>query len=182
LQERGEDYERGIQTMGETLKLELQRRFIDLGTNMLYTYLDPRYKSKFFSEALKGQTQHDYAALCESMSTSDGTVTTIPKKKAALQPCSSKSIEDSMAEFLNSTEQEGNEVNPNSAYNNMVQEYHKEKKLEPNGDPLLWWKMNKNKYGVLCKLARQFLSPPASSVPSEQLFSGAGLIYDPLRN
>lgn len=32
------------------------------------------------------------------------------------------------------------------------------------------------------KTVPTYLSPPPDSVPSEQIFSAAGLIYDPLRN
>lgn len=56
------------------------------------------------------------------------------------------------------------------------------KKLISSEDPLIWWRQNKLRYKSLIPIVRQFLCAPAGSVASEQLFSGAGLIYDPLRN
>ena len=60
--------------------------------------------------------------------------------------------------------------------------YLKEKPASIDENPLKWWK-TKLKYDKLSDLARKYLSaPPASSVPSEQLFSASGLIDKPLRN
>ena len=42
-------------------------------------------------------------------------------------------------------------------------------------DPLKWWAENGNK--KLAAVARQFLCPPPTKMPSGRLFSGAGLIY-----
>ena len=44
-----------------------------------------------------------------------------------------------------------------------------------------WWK-TKLKYDKLSHLAQGYLSAPPASVPSEQLFSAVGLLYEPLRN
>lgn len=44
-------------------------------------------------------------------------------------------------------------------------------------DPLLWWRCNSAQLDLLAGLPKKYLSSPASSVPSEQLFSGAGNIY-----
>jgi len=41
--------------------------------------------------------------------------------------------------------------------------------------PLLWWKYNERKYKLLSILASQLLSIPATSAPSEHVFSVAGL-------
>lgn len=59
-----------------------------------------------------------------------------------------------------------------------IEEYLKEKRLHSSGDPLMWWRENGAKFLDLSKVAKRFLSCPPSSVPSEQLFSGAGIVYD----
>ena len=48
-------------------------------------------------------------------------------------------------------------------------------------DPLIWWKDNASKFTFLNRLARKMLCIPASSVPSERIFSTAGLILSKQR-
>ncbi len=49
-------------------------------------------------------------------------------------------------------------------------------------DPMDWWKTNDHKYPRLAKLTKAYLSVPATSVPSERVFSTAGLIVNRLRS
>ena len=42
-------------------------------------------------------------------------------------------------------------------------------------DPLYWWKNNATRFPLHAKLARKILAVPATSAPTERLFSTAGL-------
>ena len=51
-----------------------------------------------------------------------------------------------------------------------------------NMDALQWWKENETKYPRIATVARKVLAVPANSVPSERVFSSAGLLVKKLRN
>jgi hypothetical protein len=54
--------------------------------------------------------------------------------------------------------------------------------IDLDENPLDWWKANEHRYPIIAKMARDFLAIPASSVPSEQLFSQAGDVITKKRN
>ena len=51
-----------------------------------------------------------------------------------------------------------------------INKYFQEKRTNINEDPLAFWRVQKNKFPLLSKLARIFLSPPPSSSASEREF------------
>lgn len=53
--------------------------------------------------------------------------------------------------------------------------------LDEESDPLLWWEHHKNSLFPLGNFARKYLACPATSVPSERLFSSAGNIISKKR-
>ena len=57
----------------------------------------------------------------------------------------------------------------------LIRVYVAEPTVDRMMDSLEWWAENGNE--KLATVARQFLYPPPTSVPSARLFSGAGLIY-----
>lgn len=54
--------------------------------------------------------------------------------------------------------------------------------IEPEQSALTWWATNAPRYPNIAKLARVFLSIPATSVPSEQIFSKAGQVITTRRS
>ena len=48
--------------------------------------------------------------------------------------------------------------------------------LNPEKDPLSWWKDEVKHFPMLARLARKYLYACATSVPSERVFSKAGYI------
>ena len=60
--------------------------------------------------------------------------------------------------------------------------FKKEPQLHHDEHALEWWKKNHERFPLIAKVARQLLCVPATSVPSERIFSTAGLIVSNLRS
>uniref|UniRef100_H3B6R6 HAT C-terminal dimerisation domain-containing protein n=1 Tax=Latimeria chalumnae TaxID=7897 RepID=H3B6R6_LATCH len=61
-----------------------------------------------------------------------------------------------------------------------LENYILEPCILPDQDPLECWKVNENCYRKLARLAKAYLSIPATSVPAEKVFSAAGFIVNRL--
>ena len=62
-----------------------------------------------------------------------------------------------------------------------VDNYMRDNPPELTTNPLQWWKTNQARFPRLAKLARRYLCIPGTSVPSERVFSAAGLTVNRLR-
>ncbi|XP_045508536.1 zinc finger BED domain-containing protein 4-like [Colias croceus] len=175
---------------------EINNRFGELHNNNLYaisTYLDPKYKTKFFNEITKERIE--LALLTEvsistsqrpidnvvmeadnQPSTSSGVYTSCPTAAAS----TGNTIDSMLAEMLASEPNSDDEFEtlPEDkclVLKSLLNNYVKEKRIHMHEDSLLWWK-NNPKYSMLYGAVRQYLSSPPSSVPRERLFSNAGLV------
>ena len=54
--------------------------------------------------------------------------------------------------------------------------------IELESNPLAWWRTNEPTYPHIAKLAKRYLAVPATSVPSERVFSTAGDIVTASRS
>lgn len=181
------------------LKSQFSAKFSSLEDNNLYaisTYLDPRYKYKFFKPVTEERIKDEIIKMVNDPVVTDSPTSMSPAKKTmrigdSLDPVpgtSSKTcLKSDLAMMLDSSsEDDGEDELDKSSPNILIRKelviYRGKKRLNLDENPLNWWKVHHCELKILSKLARRYLSPPPASVPSEQLFSGAGLIYNPLRN
>ena len=182
----------GVSAMRDTLILEISNRFDSLQKNDAYvtaTFLDPRYKSKFLEPHALQRVKTNLGHMCDEklvasreknkkkIKTSE---TESPSHAAA--STSSASIKESMSILLASSSDDEIEAQMPKEVTKMLEDYLKGKRLEPHKDPLTWWHDNGKTFPLLAELARTHLACPSTSVASERLFSGAGLIYDEKRS
>ena len=73
-------------------------------------------------------------------------------------------------------------ISRNSLLRTELMEYYNTDDIEPEGDPLKWWKTNAIKFPNVAKYAKCILGIPATSVPSERIFSTAGNIITEQRS
>jgi len=124
---------------------------------MLAALLDPRFKELgFASNSLCIRTQEQLRNAYQDMKN-----LTDENQEAELRPISSNSLLARMFEN-------------NAIHVDEVASYLALPKIHHDDCPLIWWKTNKTRFPVLSKLAKKYLAVPATSTPSERLFSEAG--------
>ncbi|XP_052792222.1 E3 SUMO-protein ligase ZBED1-like [Mya arenaria] len=132
---------------------------------MLASLLDPRYKKlSFLPRQLRRRTHTMLEGRLDDVpfkvsSRDDGDCAT-PAKRPRL-------------EFMVTA--------PESSVEDDLQLYLAEK-MDDATPALEWWRRNENRFPKVVQVARSVLAVPATSVPSERVFSSAGLVLNKLRN
>jgi hypothetical protein len=75
-----------------------------------------------------------------------------------------------------------NQINAQRSVGQELAAYLQESAPPMDSNPLDWWKVNQIRYPKLAKAAKHFLGIPATSVPSERLFSKSGQALTNRRN
>lgn len=194
LNKGSEDDPQYIGRLKATLCADLRPRYEKLADNMFIktaTLLDPRHKKlKCIKSHLRDEVishlknlvklELDKSSLVRPDGDGDDHLSTGPKAKL------------SRFDYGDSDDDEGaNEehiITANANNNNQKQEasrlvamYLSMPTVNEDADPIMWWKIHLNSLTPLATLARQYLACPATSVPSERLFSSAGNIIDKKR-
>ena len=140
------------------------------------SFVDPRFKVKYASNesALKDQVISEGVATYPEENYLDDSCddAPLPKKKKRTLGSLLKSNDDIDDELTLSTREKVDQE---------VSTYLKVPRLDYELDPLEWWEINESTYPTLAKLAKKYLTVPATSASSERLFSKSGKVVTPLR-
>lgn len=180
---------RGVQTMISELLASLEKRFqfvVGEKQLMVATLLDPRFKDRFMSPDVRQRVYEWLADEALAAMARQEEKNGIPVKRIAVEasqlPQSAvwdafdQVIQGSQTATADAPQTQTSSMDASRAsVMQLIRVYVAEPTIDRMSDPLKWW----GEYGVkaLAPVARQFLCPPPTSVPSERLFSGAGLIY-----
>ncbi|XP_078025234.1 E3 SUMO-protein ligase ZBED1-like [Epinephelus lanceolatus] len=141
--------------------------------------LDPRHKHlRFFSPREKEAAKAKLLEICATMETGGASGEDAEKAVSAAQAGIRCRPGSAMMLLLGddySTPKQGDD--PKAA----VDTYMRDNLPSLDTNPLDWWKIQQTCFPRLATLARRYLCVPGTSVPSERVFSAAGLTVNRLR-
>lgn len=170
--------------LGQQLQEQMKRRFSTVeGSFSLAaaTMLDPRFKKVPFSDSSNAKTteerlvqqmrSYDTPKPASQPSTSHEAARTFENRTSLVKKSSLWSTLDKDIEKINEITSSQSLTGPHIE---MRRFFTEETHASREEDPLMWWKEHAAQYPRLKELAKKYLCSPASSVPSERLFSKAG--------
>ena len=194
----------GVKTMKESLIEALASRLQldDVPVFTIATLLDPRYKARFFSDAVRevviGNLKGLLVAIYNKQNPASATPSSVSIEQAYKKPRTAEahaSLFDCVDDLLESQSSACNVdsqisqlpvqttdlILPLSPGNTELDLYLVEPLIPRTSNCLAWWRENKDRFPLLSAIAVTYLSPPPSSVPSERLFSTAGHVISECR-
>lgn len=141
------------------------------------SFLDPRFKMDFISADKKTQVKATVASqMMECQEKSSCSTDVEPNVTSATQ---AKKAKKSLGSFFKQRETEAkgdSSLTLKDALEAELNTYLLTPPIDKEEDPLAWWKVHKLSFPHLARLARKYLCIPATSSPSERLFSTSGNI------
>ena len=185
----------GAKTMKAGLISSIDSCFQWIWTNpsaTVATALDPRFRlTSFTTDAAIGEVKSAVAAAAALVNKptvpepkDDEPSMEPPLKKARFDTSSVWAAwEESIATVASTTDAASNaNRNITSDIETEVATYFSLSSTIPRKeDPLIWWRMNKLCFPLLCRVARIYLGAPPSIIQSKHIFSTAGDVYSPHR-
>ena len=140
---------------------------------LLSSYLDPRFKDCKF---LTIQQKMEMKLLIITEIKENSSVEVIETSAPELQQSATA------LDLLLGSENGSTHADEEDPIMQEVDQYLKEPNAPRESSPLLWWKANQRCFPLTTKLAKKYLGIPATSTPSERVFSTAGLTVTRLRS
>ncbi|XP_073668771.1 zinc finger BED domain-containing protein 4-like [Paramisgurnus dabryanus] len=191
-----EDDSPAIKEMKKTLITEIDSRWqlLSLNPNSIYllsSALDQRFKHlKFLDNEKKDLVYIEVVRLAEHLNQQqtvrDGKEVSAlashgEEKTAAAPPPPKKKKQQEISMLMQSESDEEVEEEHGDNVKKEMEQYLKDTTKVLSG-PLAWWKQNSDRYPKLAFAAKHLLCVPATSTPSERIFSKAGYVVNKTRS
>ncbi|XP_038130854.1 E3 SUMO-protein ligase ZBED1-like [Cyprinodon tularosa] len=145
------------------------------------SFLDPRFKTKYIAAdniptiktRLKTEIMQPARRAYNQEKRSRTETTTMPKNA---QPSVEKGKKSLGSFFKTAVGSSVSCMQPEDVVEAELNSYLMTPTIDGEEDPLAWWKMHRINFPQLCNMARKYLCVPATSAPSERLFSAGGNI------
>ncbi|XP_017544709.1 E3 SUMO-protein ligase ZBED1-like [Pygocentrus nattereri] len=172
--------ERVRDSLGERMKIKSDD--LDSSTPMVATMLDPRHKHLEFLPPATRRSAHSKLlelATAERDSVTATGAATAGEDGNTVQSAAPQrhGATSAMSLLLGETYSNARKGGVESE----VDMYLKDPPALLESNPTFWWKVNEGRFPKLAKLAKRYLCTPGTSVPSERVFSAAGLTVNRLR-
>lgn len=166
----------------ECILLEIERRFRDIERIQILTIatiLDPRFKKIHFNQPIAVSSAISYinTLMQDATNTNQNSTCT---KTTPIMKCNETgtlwNFHDNLVASSTLTRDEPGGINVE------LRQYLNQPVIPRHNDPLKYWQTLKHAYPMLFNIAIKYLAVTATSVPSERLFSKAGIIKSDIRN
>ena len=164
----------------------LNNKYADPSTSELLdiaSLLDPRFKASYISGEKIDALKHRVITEAESLPNDQASCLSDPavpppadqgEAAVAVPPTAKK--KKSLASFFEHGTPTSTTQTQTGAVENELSSYLLSLCVESNADPLKWWKNHEINFPTLSRLAKRYLCVPATSSPSERVFSCSGNI------
>ena len=176
-------------SLSTELKDQLDSCFKETGNQRFATFatfLDPRFKDKMFKEDQKLVIKQELTKYMEDKKPQEEEKTTKETNKEAKETTSTEETQENAfkfwATFDKETEEELDIMADVSAIDLEMSRYLEGRRCARETNILKWWKENEKYFPNMSTVAKKYLCIPATSVPSERVFSKAGEIVSARRS
>ncbi|XP_020315982.1 zinc finger BED domain-containing protein 1-like [Oncorhynchus kisutch] len=159
---------------------QLKDRLFESSIYVQAAVVDPRFKLlSFLDDAKRDVAYINVSQLADRLSAEGDRDSSTPTDKEVPAPKRKKTDKEREIDMLMCGDEREKEF-PGDSKKEV--KYYLQDRTKVDAGPLAWWGKNEDRYPRLARAAKYLLSIPATSTPSERIFSKAGFIFNKTRS